>query len=624
MLSLTICHIISIWLLLTNISFAKSKVSEQNSSILENLEDINDIHNLWADCYRYYIFQNIKGYEDCDTIDCSLLEYKQDQDLCRKVQFKEANIDNETDDISEVEKDDPLEPQVVLYDPNISRFSRSSRIIDNSMMNYVMDDSGNMKRDLLDMNHKDDINLIDVHQMSSSDNIGEWTPIKSSIGSNSVENYAFPVNYSSIGLSQSFEIMIFISANICVQPAANNTGEIRIFHTFDHDQLANQNYSGMSEFDFENGYAQDIAKINLDDTGQKLYVSVVTVCDNCTDSSSSSADWSYTLGISQNNLVFQYDNVQQIYLLDTDHQSALFQLDSLDLESDSHYQLYIGSGDVIDTSLKHSWCSTQSLPEGSRYTINKNSTIRATSHDLYVINDLHPNTTYTGVLVENFAYGGGVIYEPFSFQTMTNEGCKLIYDLEFCGDVAYSVPISESLYNGDETLGDFKVKYDTYAKNAYQNFTYALQQVACDTELDARYSPIKTCADCASSYKYWLCAVTIPRCSSRNLTGYKSWDKDDGRTDLIKEEIKPPLAYFEILPCLNVCEAIVRDCPPDFGFTCPQNNVTLRESYYWEAFGEYTSCNFVGDSSLSNSASLIHAAAFLAWTSFTIVTFSFL
>ncbi|OWB56161.1 hypothetical protein B5S28_g2052 [[Candida] boidinii] len=626
MFPLTICHIISIWLLLANISFAQSDLKEsgQNITSLEVLEDISDIENLWAECYRYYIHQNIKGYEDCDTVDCSLLEYKYDQDLCRKVQLKEAEILNGKDDRSQIDKSDPLEPQVILYDPNISRFRRSSRLIDNSMMNYAMDDSGNLKRDLLDINYDEDANPLDIHRMSSSDSIGEWVPIQSTIGSNSVENYAFPINYSSIGLSQSFEIMIFISANICVEPAANNTGEIRIFHTFDYEQLVNQNYSGMTEIDFENGYAQDIARINLDNTGQKLFVSVLTVCDNCTNALSPTSDWSYTLGISQNNLVFQYDTVQQIYLMDTDHESALFQVDSLDLNSSSHYQLYIGSGDVVDTSLTYSWCSTQSLPEGSRYTINKNNTINAISHDLYVINDLEANTTYTAVLVENFSSGGGVIYESFSFQTMSNEGCKLIYDLEFCGDVAYSVPNSESLYNGDETLRDFKVKYDTYAKNAYQNFTYALQQIACDTELDARYSPIRTCADCASSYKNWLCAVTIPRCSSRNLTGYKSWDKEDGRSDFIKEEIKPPVEYFEILPCLNVCQAIVRDCPSDFGFACPEKNDTVKNSYYWDLFGEYASCNYMGDTSLSNSASIIQAATFLAWASFTFVTFSFL
>lgn len=55
--------------------------------------------------------------------------------------------------------------------------------------------------------------------------------------------------------------------------------------------------------------------------------------------------------------------------------------------------------------------------------------------------------------------------------------------------------------------------YDDAAAATYQNFTYSLQQIACNTTSTAQYSLVRNCDDCARDYKNWLCAVTIPRCA---------------------------------------------------------------------------------------------------------------
>lgn len=199
--------------------------------------------------------------------------------------------------------------------------------------------------------------------------------------------------------------------------------------------------------------------------------------------------------------------------------------------------------------------------------------------------------------VEGIEFGGAV-YHPFEFETMTNDACELIYNLDFCDQVAYSVPaLGGQLESSDDNKNLTKQLYDNYARSLYVNFSKSLQQIACDTSSDSIFSNLRTCEDCAESYKNWLCAVTIPRCSTRNQTGYILRNSTNQRNDFLAEIINPIEDYYEVLPCVNVCQAIVRDCPADFGFMCPTKNDTIKLSYYWDSGDsedQWPSCNYVG------------------------------
>lgn len=162
--------------------------------------------------------------------------------------------------------------------------------------------------------------------------------------------------------------------------------------------------------------------------------------------------------------------------------------------------------------------------------------------------------------------------------------------------MAYAVP-SNPGWNATG-LANF---YDTQAQDYYANFTKSLAQIACNTTGTAQYSLAKNCTDCANDYKNWLCSVLIPRCedysstalflqprniaanftngttteAQANFTSRSAFNQS--RNPLIDTVIKPG-PYKEVLPCDDLCYAIVRSCPAKLGFSCPQDK-NLGMSY---------------------------------------------
>lgn len=164
--------------------------------------------------------------------------------------------------------------------------------------------------------------------------------------------------------------------------------------------------------------------------------------------------------------------------------------------------------------------------------------------------------------------------------------------------------------------------YDQQANSYYQNFSNSLDQVACNTTSTAQYSLARNCTDCRNDYKAWLCSVLIPRCEDWNAT--QDWLHDrnintpfaDGsipyasnmslefnntrrnrfaynqsRNPMIDLEIKPG-PYKELLPCEDLCFDIVRSCPAQLGFSCP-NGLAGQMSYGRKDPWNLT-CNFPG------------------------------
>jgi calcium channel MID1 len=205
--------------------------------------------------------------------------------------------------------------------------------------------------------------------------------------------------------------------------------------------------------------------------------------------------------------------------------------------------------------------------------------------------------------------------------TPPDASCQVLFDLTFCDSVAYAVPSSPDFSGDDARL---KKLYDEQAEKYYKNFTRSLAQVACDTESTAQYSLARTCKHCETDYKNWLCSVLIPRCEDWNAKGewlqerninallpdgtmtyngnisdaFKEEKRDrfaykNSRNPMIDKDIRPG-PYKEMKPCEDLCFDIVRSCPAQLGFSCP--NSPAREMGYGkrDPKQEELRCNFPG------------------------------
>lgn len=461
----------------------------------------------------------------------------------------------------------------------------------------------------------------DLDTDKDSEGLQEFTPIRNRIKQTELQQYSFNVN-TSTGLGEYYEYLIFITGNICDQPddlSASANQSLTLYYSFNASMF--ENYELGTMVHFENGYFLALADVPVSSGEDSiLYIGV-----RAPESTNVTASWSYEIGVSQNDLVYQWDNRSFAQVVDTDAELALIVTGNLSSNGQhasdynaslSRFQLFIYSYEDIDhfKNLNSSWCAVRNGPAllstgmfNSSYT-NRGGALR----QQFLVGGLNASTKYVGFLVSDFSGSklGGAVYSKFEFETMSPTSCNLIYDLDFCDEVAYSVPALSLDHLQDKSA--LAGIYDDQAKNLYTNFSKALQQIACNTTMDAIYSPIRKCSDCARLYKNWLCSVTIPRCSTRNVTGYIERLSNESRSDFVNEMIVPPQNYFEVLPCVNVCQAIVRDCPSQFDFHCPRKNDSIRKSYFWDIGGEYASCNFVGR--LHPVKSMGYKLTALSWT----------
>jgi len=224
--------------------------------------------------------------------------------------------------------------------------------------------------------------------------------------------------------------------------------------------------------------------------------------------------------------------------------------------------------------------------------------------------------------------GGGMVFQPFQWKTKAYDYCQVLFDLEFCDRVAYAVPSSPKFKNNDTALATI---YDNKARTYYDNFTKSLAQVACETAGESQYSLAKNCTNCENDYKDWLCTVLVPRCEDYTTSGdwlqlrrinqllpnqtvtingnttlngsdlsqainetYRErFAYSKSRHDFIDDEIEPG-PYKEMKPCEDLCFDIVRSCPAQLGFVCP--NSPARELTYGQKdpAGNTLTCNFPG------------------------------
>ncbi len=443
--------------------------------------------------------------------------------------------------------------------------------------------------------------------------LSDFLPIANFITQSETQYYSFAVNTLG-GIGEFYELLIFITGNICEQPANASEGALTVYYSFNALMFANLEIGQMVQF--ANGYFQALADVPVAAASATpaaappsniLYIAV-----RAPEYPERTAGWRYEIGVLQNDLVFQWDDRAWALLVDTDDTLALIVTGNLTSRNPGRGRRDAG-GPANITALKYHlflyladyrhhfallnllWCAIRNGPSlfgGAPFELLYTLRLGGMQQQFYVPN-LNASTTYIAYLVLDFSGTafGGAVYQPFEFTTLSTDACELIYDLDFCDTVAYAVPNA-----GDpQAVGHAKLRalYDERARLLYANFSKALQQVACDTTSNAIFLPILLCADCAQLYKDWLCAVTIPRCLTRNILGYRL-RANALRNAFIDTEVAPRLDYYEVLPCVNVCEAVVRTCPADFGFVCPTTNALIAQLYYWDDGGEYETCNYVG------------------------------
>ncbi|EPQ30908.1 uncharacterized protein PFL1_01806 [Pseudozyma flocculosa PF-1] len=264
-------------------------------------------------------------------------------------------------------------------------------------------------------------------------------------------------------------------------------------------------------------------------------------------------------------------------------------------------------------AIQDAWGALQRSP--SRVTVKTSETERFTAYNnvtddfrtQFLVSGLQPGTNYTTWLVQTEAINNDpargltyTLYPSFKMQTKRNDFCRLVYDVDFCPNVAYSIPVSPDV----STESALATINRTVAPN-YSNFSALVDTFPCGDSLFGMYSYVQSCDTCKSSYLDWLCAVTMPRCTDslsdpqtqsrasqdgRSLTGAPTGENVDllpyvvnrnatnSKRSYIGDELGAG-SYGEVLPCIYNCYYVERTCPPILGWTCPAWDVTAQRDY---------------------------------------------
>ncbi|ODV89532.1 hypothetical protein CANCADRAFT_32756 [Tortispora caseinolytica NRRL Y-17796] len=333
---------------------------------------------------------------------------------------------------------------------------------------------------------------------------------------------------------------------------------------------------------------------------------------------SSNDTWSYILEPTMSSPKYGYVDSPFLFWADSDADSTLlvsanltyFELNTdVSVNDTGLYVLVYDQSSYLNSTasyLRSSYCAALNGPilytnDDASLSIFKSGTESAKERWFY--ENLEPNSSYAAVLtVLDESRSGGILCSAIPFQTMTDDACELIYDLNFCEDVAYSVPANYSLFNRTE-LAAF---YDELAKSYYQNFTFTMQQIDCEAEDEARFSPLRHCADCDLAYKNWLCATNIPRCLSPDLTTDYARLRNPGSSRNEKiDEVVAPGPYLEILPCYDVCWSVMQNCPSALVFDCPKSDLGLEVAYARRDRSGLITCSYLGALYFENSSNSV-------------------
>lgn len=463
---------------------------------------------------------------------------------------------------------------------------------------------------------------------------------------------------------QGYELFIFLSGNICKYPKNPGTNmTLSIFYSFSWPMNAsNAQYSIFSDGYMEalavmpytsgdlSSSSSSSSSTSNSTANSTLYMSVQLI-NNYTgqpyeldgDDDPEQDAWLYQLAVSQSDLAYQWDKRQWLDVVDTDYNSALLVSGNISLanlnwdtqysiSNMSFYDVYVYESQYEnyfdEMGLTKSLCAIKNGPYlvssvNSTYDpkVSENVSLSITDLGAYKsltkrngnlreqfhITGLNGSTTYVAFLTkklastssESLSADSGVVFAKQKFTTMSDPSCTLIFGLGFCDGLAYSVPSSSLLKYEDKS--ELANVYDSIVESFYSNFSLAMQMITCDALEDELYSPLRSCDDCKVAYKDWLCSVSIPRCTTTKTDYYIYRSASESRNDKLDELIKPASDYYEILPCIDTCVTMQRDCPPDFGFSCPPyrtyRDLMLNSYNFFHPNETFLTCNFIGNTS---------------------------
>ncbi|KAI8088552.1 stretch-activated Ca2+-permeable channel component-domain-containing protein [Thamnidium elegans] len=306
-------------------------------------------------------------------------------------------------------------------------------------------------------------------------------------------------------------------------------------------------------------------------------------------------NWTYEIGVSTNQILHpiiinanRYKDEPFMILDDTDRTNALF--------SSNPFQGAPPNSTVLITTnlpseLSHSLCAAK-LHDLPTYSVNTSITTRGPLNlprHQFMVSNLTQDTVYSAYLIQSVGSTIGLT-APIHFSTKIDANCRIIYDLPFCNQVAYSVPTNPDTFT-TESIWDIANQYDEQALAKFEPFGTALSQFNCDT---TQYSLVRNCTDCHRDYKTWLCAVSIPRCTDSSVSGdltqidnvstspaLRDISVGASRNPWVDATMKPG-EWTELLPCIDLCYHVVQSCPPFLQFFCPSGDLASMQYGYWQ------------------------------------------
>lgn len=479
---------------------------------------------------------------------------------------------------------------------------------------------------------------------------------------------------------------VFVSINTCLQPTYNGTGTqsspppqltLYVGTSADNDKPGPESSGGQVVVPLDEGFAHANVTASSD-----MYLAVYAP----QPPDAFTGGWNYEIAVSIDDFYHRAENATPfLFQVDTDTNSALLVTDNL-TQADNGSEVYSEWMDLSpppfmmfannanytrSLGLSKSFCGLKTNAQMQSSSSDTSGTISHIQMSMisrglgnkpkqqFYVSRLNSSSGYFGTLAmegnstssgPGVIGGGGTVWPATVWQTKADGNCALMFDLSFCSEVAYAVPANSLTHPSRDTLA---ARYDSYAAALYANFTYSMQQIACNASSDSAYSPSRSCEDCADAYKEWLCAVTIPRCEDfsaeydwlqpRNvaqtfangtslpldylntsyvpmpgaptLPGSPAWSQTYNSTfatnrsrnhEIIDLDIMPG-PYKEVLPCEDLCYSLVQKCPASMGIGCPSKGRGLETSYGSRDDAGQVKCSYLGAVFYQNGAGVLES-----------------
>ncbi|KAI0840236.1 stretch-activated Ca2+-permeable channel component-domain-containing protein [Hypoxylon sp. FL0890] len=447
---------------------------------------------------------------------------------------------------------------------------------------------------------------------------------------------------------------LWISANTCDQPwrisqTTMDPPQLTLYVSTSADNTSPGPQQGADAQQTVTVFTEGAVMFNTSlDRDVYLSISAPNVASDLFDTTK---QYNFELVASTDQYYYSYrDNPDETDLIwvDSDATAALLQTNYLTNSSDQvittlPYVIFAHNQDNVGINgMRNSYCGLsanaqiRNLADGSSGVIAsglKNMGAQNLTRQEFYVTGLNASSNYTGFLARPpetnqsiqqrqnnpSSVGGGVVFQPTTFQTKPNGACTFIFNMTFCDETQYAVPGNLTNFPNGTALATF---YDNFTRTMWDNFDKVLQQVPCETSPTAQYSLVKNCDDCKTAYKNWLCSVAIPRCED-----FSSPDRDylqmrniaapfpngttvdqsildqfgqmmaynSSRNPIIDDVIQPG-PYKELLPCEGLCYELVRSCPASMGFGCPRpsSEFGFNTSYGRQKEDGSLSCNYPG------------------------------